>query len=167
MAITVGGTSITFPNSTTQTSGDGPAFLAYMSAATASASTNTPTKIAFNTETFDTNSNFDSTTNYRFTPTVSGYYQVNLVASISNASSGANTVLWLYKNGTAYLGCVSNGTANYNQPTSVSSVVFFNGTTDYIEGYFCGTNTTTVYGQNTISGVVTKASSFSAVFIRS
>jgi hypothetical protein len=46
---------------------------------------NTFTKVQINTEEFDTNSNFDSTTNYRFTPTVAGYYQVN--GSVNNYSS--------------------------------------------------------------------------------
>ena len=37
----------------------------------------TNTKIVFNAKEFDTANAFDSTTNYRFTPQVAGYYQFN------------------------------------------------------------------------------------------
>tara|TARA_R100001086_G_scaffold244885_1_gene175170 strand:- start:397 stop:1017 length:621 start_codon:yes stop_codon:yes gene_type:complete len=39
-----------------------------------SISTNTNTKVQFNSEVFDTDNTFDSSTNYRFTPGVSGKY---------------------------------------------------------------------------------------------
>jgi len=44
-----------------------PAFSAYMSTATTTIATATETKIALNAEEFDSDSAFDSTTNYRFT----------------------------------------------------------------------------------------------------
>ena len=53
-----------------------PAFSAYMSTASQSVSSATTTKVALDAETFDTNNCYD-TTNYRFTPNVAGYYQVN------------------------------------------------------------------------------------------
>ena len=51
--------------------GNGPAFSAYRSTNQAAAN-NTFTKIQPNVEEFDTNSNYDNTTNYRFTPSVAG-----------------------------------------------------------------------------------------------
>ena len=63
---------------TTATAGvpvGGPAFSVYCSTATAIAN-GTMTKVPLNTEIFDTNNNFDAASNYRFTPTVAGYYQV-------------------------------------------------------------------------------------------
>jgi hypothetical protein len=57
-------------------SGNMPAFSAYQSSGQTLSSA-TATKLNFQTEEFDTNNNFDSTTNMRFTPTVAGYYQVN------------------------------------------------------------------------------------------
>ena len=51
----------------------GPAFSVYLSS-TQTISNATTTKIQFNAKEFDTNSNFDATTNYRFTPSVAGYY---------------------------------------------------------------------------------------------
>ena len=72
-----------------------PAFSAY-GTAYQSLANNTYTKIQYNTKDFDTNSNYDNTTNYRFTPTVAGYYQVT--ASINSASSALSGVnLYLYK----------------------------------------------------------------------
>ena len=55
-----------------------PAFGVYMSGNQSIGSTGN-SKVAFDTKTFDTNNNYDNTTNYRFTPTVAGYYQVNAI----------------------------------------------------------------------------------------
>jgi len=58
-------------------------------------------KVTFNTETFDTNNNFDSTDNHRYTVPVDGYYQIN--GYVNLAANGGNFVLAaLYKNGTVY-----------------------------------------------------------------
>ena len=65
-----------------------PAFLATLSA-DQSISNSTLTKVQFNTEVFDTNSNYDNATNYRFTPTVAGYYQLNLQLTLDNNGDGA------------------------------------------------------------------------------
>ena len=56
--------------------GNQPAFRAY-NVAVQNISNATWTKVQLTTELFDTNSNFDNSTNYRFTPTVAGYYQFN------------------------------------------------------------------------------------------
>jgi hypothetical protein len=71
---TANGTVLTTAN--TFAAGTGPAFSVYSTANQVTA-TVTYTKIQLNTENFDTNNNFDSTTNYRFTPTVAGYYQIS------------------------------------------------------------------------------------------
>ena len=63
----------------------GPAFSAYLSA-NQSVSANVFTKITFDTEDFDTNSNFSSS---RFTPTVAGYYQLNAVLTTTSGSPAA------------------------------------------------------------------------------
>lgn len=56
--------------------------------------------INFDTELFDTGSNFDVTTNVgRFTAPVAGFYQFNARASMA---AGANTIIALYKNGSVY-----------------------------------------------------------------
>ena len=130
------GNLVTIPSvtGTAMVSGNMPAFSVYKSAAqTLSAAT--WTKLTFDVEEFDTNSNFASS---RFTPTVAGYYQIN-----GQASNGLNTqtVAGIYKNGTLYKGGVnfSNGYGSV-----VSSLVYLNGSTDYVElwAYFAGSGNT-------------------------
>ena len=60
----------------------GPAFSVYRGS-NQSLTSSANTKVQFDAEVFDTASAFDSTTNYRFTPQVGGYYQINGVVRIS------------------------------------------------------------------------------------
>ena len=115
---------------TVMVSGNMPAFSAYQSSAQ-TLSSNTWTKLQFQTEEFDTNNNFDSTTNYRFTPTVSGYYQVNVGVSI--AATPTSLYVAIYKNGNVYKGNYLGVAGSIG--TTLSALVYFNGTSDYIEGY--------------------------------
>ena len=135
---TANGTVIT--TATPFSNGQGPAFRAYLSA-NQSISSATFTKINIDTETFDTNSCFD-TTNKRFTPTVAGYYQVNGVMRAYGTPSSFMQVL-LYKNGTGYESGQLDEYANTNAglQMTLSTLVYLNGTTDYIElwGYVSGT----------------------------
>jgi hypothetical protein len=111
-----------------------PAFAATMSSAVTLTAA-TWIKLTFNTEAFDTNSNFDTST-YRFTPTVAGYYQVN--GSLAAAAGGSATyyLIAIYKNGSAF----KYGSNFYCSPSSgpnstVNALIYLNGTTDYIELY--------------------------------
>ena len=116
--------------------GNGPAFSAYLSA-NQSVTSSVWTKLTVNTEVFDTNNNFDSTTNYRFTPTVAGYYQINL--SIAFGSGGATALSsQLYKNGVPYrrfdgYSATTNGLDDW--ATTGVALVSMNGSTDYLEVY--------------------------------
>ena len=126
-----GTTTLTLPaaTGTVMVSGNMPAFSAYPSAGT-SVTASTHTKITFDTENFDTNSNFASS---RFTPTVAGYYQIN--ANIRfGPTTGTLFLVALFKNGS--LGVISggNGVSAYVTPC-VSAVLYFNGSTDYVEVY--------------------------------
>jgi hypothetical protein len=115
----------------------GPAFSAYASSNT-NLSNSTWTKISFNTEFFDTNNNFDSTTNYRFTPTIAGYYQIN--ASVTSGASN-NNAYWnqiaIYKNGSPYIYSSpvfpAGNVQNYG--SQLSQLISMNGSSDYIEVY--------------------------------
>ena len=126
-----GGTTIATISSTGITTQVGaPAFSAYQSS-TQTLSSATSTKVQFQTENFDTNNNFDSTTNYRFTPTVAGYYQINYQVGIS--TTPCNMEIKLVKNSGA-------GGGGFWVNTSVvrgtgSNVIYFNGSTDYVEIY--------------------------------
>jgi hypothetical protein len=115
--------------------GTGPAFSVYASATTAVAQ-GTSAKIAFATEVFDTNNNFASS---RFTPTVAGYYQINACVTFPNFTntSTSEIIAVIYKNGTeyAYGSNFSVASSNHYIMSNVSTVVYFNGTTDYVEIY--------------------------------
>jgi len=89
----------------------------------------TYTKVQLNNEIFDTNNNFDPTTNYRFTPTVAGYYQISAGVVWSSSNSGNQIVV--YKNG-------NRSFVGQNQDSGglwqvASGLVYCNGSTDYIE----------------------------------
>lgn len=137
----------------------GPAFSAYYSGAGQTINVNTYTKIILNQETFDTNSCFDSSTNYRFTPNVAGYYQINGLVKYSTSSTFflqnvANVSIW--KNGSAYRGGTQNtiGGASWTA-FSVSDVVYLNGTTDYVELYTAHNYSPNLITQATDTGAVT------------
>ena len=111
----------------------GPAFSAY-SASNQTLTTTTFTKVVLGTETFDTNNNFASST---FTPTVAGYYQIN--GAIYFTGSGLNYgSTRLYKNGSQYkigsFPLLTSGTQT-DYISTVSDVVYMNGSTDYVELY--------------------------------
>ena len=125
--------TLTAPAQTGTIGLDGPAFRAYINATTQTVSQNAWVKVALTGESFDTNNCFDSTTNYRFTPTLSGIYQVNGTVC---CNAGASLVTCaIYKNGSQY----SSGTdvrISSNVVTStVVDLVYLNGSTDYIELY--------------------------------
>lgn len=107
-----------------------PAFSAYQSSAQ-TLSTATVTKIQLQTEEFDTNNNFDNASNYRFTPTVAGYYQIN--AQITVSVSASLIITYIYKNGSSYK--QANSSTSSLSSNSISTVVYLNGSTDYIELY--------------------------------
>lgn len=118
--------------------GNTPAFQATINSSQ-SITTSADTKAQFAVEDFDTDSCYDNTTNYRFTPNVAGKY---FVYTQTNLVTGAGAVVIqeantkIKKNGTsinvAVLGAYTNNFANvlslYN-----GSVIDFNGTTDYVE----------------------------------
>lgn len=130
-----GTNTITLPaaTGTAMVSGNMPAFSAYQSSAQTLAST-TWTKLQFQTKEFDTSNAFDNTTNYRFTPQVAGYYQVNGLFNIG--SSNTSGAIQLYKNGSTFKNGTSFASAGtVFQSFLVSALVYLNGSTDYIELY--------------------------------
>jgi hypothetical protein len=139
----------------TNIAGNGPAFSAYLSSAqTISAST--WTKAQLNTKEFDTANCFDNTTNFRFTPNVAGYYQV--VGNVSLGGSGTNQYggAQIYKNGSGFKG----GVTQYSLVgiSIITSIIYMNGTTDYIELYGYGTSSGTVTFNATASSTFFQAS---------
>ena len=75
-----------------------PVVFAYLSA-DQSISSGVWTKVAFDIERFDTNNFYDNATNYRFQPTIAGYYQINtnvLPGGSSGSVSQINGIISVY-----------------------------------------------------------------------
>jgi len=98
----------------------------------------TPAKIALNAEVFDSNNNFDSTTNNRYTVPVTGYYQFN-GNIVFTGGSGSGFAAYLYKNGSIVL--QGNASIYYAGPftggSSVSGLLYLVAG-DYIELWWYG-----------------------------
>jgi len=143
----------------------GPAFRAYRNTSQQSFSQNTHTKIQFNAESYDTANCFDSTTNYRFTPNVAGYYQINMGVSFSGVNASTTKELTIYKNGSAsalIFSSAGSGTPGATCTFNGSDLIYFNGTTDYVEGYVYDSDAS---ARNVVNGE--SKSYFSGVWIRS
>ena len=137
----------------------GPAFLAYRSADTAFVN-GVWTKTPFNAESFDTDNCFDSTTNYRFTPNKAGYYNIQTQVRVS-----PSPVKWaqlrLYKNGSSVRTHLIDSAAS-NQDLRISTLIYMNGSSDYLEIYYYVEGTGNVGGDST-----NYISWFDGVWIRS
>jgi hypothetical protein len=140
----------------TGVAGTGPAFSAYQSTAQTALAAGTNTKLLFQTEEFDTNSNFNNTAStvgstpaYAFLPTVAGYYQVNanFVANTNYAYGNIS----VYKNGIlAKFGNSSGQGYNSSNAWTISVLIYMNGTTDYLE----------IYGLTSVSQTPAAASTY-------
>jgi hypothetical protein len=153
--------TLTLPSATgtIMATGNMPAFSASLSS-NITFNSGTTTKIPFNTKQFDTNSNYDATTNYRFTPTVAGYYQINILLDFADVYTGSQDVLSrLYKNGSQYLQSNRSHTGAGNETgLATAQLVYMNGSTDYLEVYFQVVAATNCY--------IYAASNFSGSLIR-
>ena len=115
-----------------------PAFEAYASSSQSGLSDAVWTKLTIDSELFDTDGNFASS---RFTPTTAGKYFVYLMLRMwSETNYKVNALnVSMYKNGSSYR--TTNTTVNpssdiMNEHTAtVSAIIDFNGSTDYVEGY--------------------------------
>ena len=115
----------------TGVAGTGPALSAYHGGTAQVINAAAWTKVRIDTEEFDTASCFDSATNYRFTPTIAGYYQVSAAVQFAGGATNAASI---YKNGAIYkAGSVILNP--YGQASNVSTLVYMNGSTDYVEFY--------------------------------
>jgi len=129
-----------------------PAFEAYLVGDQTAITSGAATKAQINAEVFDTDSCYDNSVNYRFTPTVAGKYFVYASLRAGNTNGSASNMnqmrTWIYKNGSAYRLSATNfdnGDVN-NATETVSAVVDMNGTTDYVEAYVQAyVNTGTAY----------------------
>ena len=150
--------SVTQAKLGTGVAGNGPTFSVYASA-TQSISAGTWTKMQFNTKEWDTASCY-STSTYRFTPNVAGYYHIT-GSTESNAVAQNFYLCGVYKNGVEYsYGANFPTSASAGPGSIVSTLVYLNGSTDYVELWAVGTNAWT-------RGNSRVASYFQGVLVRS
>jgi hypothetical protein len=125
--------------------GTGPAFSAFKTGSTQSISALTATKVTFPTESFDTNSNYDTSTS-RFTPTVAGYYQITVEVEANGFTSNF-FLAQIRKNGNQWMNGSNFPTTSAAGPCSiVTALVYCNGSTDYIEGFTIASSAFTIVG---------------------
>ena len=149
------GETITIPSGVTMTnngvmSGQNyPAFVAFSSVSQTIVDVTT-TKVVFNSEVFDTDSCFDSTTNNRFTPTVSGKYFCFASTTLGTTTFPNSAIdemrILFYKNGSKLQQMIIDFKANpvrYGY-LHVNNIIEFNGSSDYLEVFaFIDSNTGT------------------------
>jgi hypothetical protein len=145
------------PSWATVASSSGPAFSAKRATSNQTFSSATWTKAEYNSEFFDLDSCYDSTTNYRFTPTKAGIYLVSFISEIASTTSG-DIYTAIYKNGTNYATITGLKLSTFLL-ASGASLISMNGTTDYLEIY--------VYAAGSSPKIDLGTAQFSAGWIRS
>jgi hypothetical protein len=127
-----------------------------------SVTTATPTKVTFDTGTFDTAGGWIGGS-YRFLPLISGYYQINTKVYFGNATL-TSAYVSLYKNASEYQRLNSwQGSVSSPIILNGSCLVFLNGSTDYIEIWGYAVGTTLTFG---VASSPSEASRFEAVLVR-
>ena len=94
-------------------------------------------KVSLNAELYDTNGDFDSSTNYRYNVPVDGYYHFDFGVG-GSVGSGSFFASFLYRNGGGYsLGSAAVSSNTFTHVSHGSADIFLNAG-DYIELYFRG-----------------------------
>jgi len=132
----------------TNVAGNGPAFSAFRNSSQ-TISSNTLTRINFDSELFDTASCFDTSTS-RFTPNVAGYYQTQTAIQFATGVAGSYRLYgWIYKNGSNDSFYEANPVGSLFCNLIMSNLIYMNGTTDYLEVYVTQSSAGSI---NTASG---------------
>ena len=123
-----------------------PAFRVGLSASQ-NLSHSTYTKLNYTFVQYDVGGYYDNTTNYRYQPTIAGYYQFNAAQLEGSNLDVYDFILAFYKNGASWLQSrlrvIIPGTTNedvYASVLHVNDVIHMNGTTDYLEVYMRSTS---------------------------
>jgi len=113
----------------------GHAFSAYLPSADQLIPSATATKISLSAEEFDTENAFDSSVNFRFSPSKSGYYYITLNITVTGTDVLA-IVGSIKKNG-VNVKVAAQQIALHAPPSyiNISSLIYMNGTTDYLEAF--------------------------------
>jgi len=95
------------------------------------------TVVPINTEIFDSNNWFDTST-YGYTPQIAGYYQFNGIVTVTVPSPSFISASF-YKNGSSEGAFyVSRDASSNSQAGSGSRIIYLNGSTDYVQLYARG-----------------------------
>ena len=115
---------------------------AYRVTTNQSITTDTLTKIQFNGESYDNQNEFDSTTNYRFTATKAGIYQVMATVVLDVIAVGKVFYLYIYKNGAVITRILFNPGVTETTSQIITDIVSL-AASDYLEIY--------IYHNDTVS----------------
>jgi hypothetical protein len=140
-----------------------PVFSARISS-TQSLSNVTATKVAFNNTDFDTASCF-STSTYRYTPNVAGYYQFNwsIILQVGVNTGSREYITWIQKNDAIWIwGTNFDTTPNHYVCSTGTALIYMNGSTDYVEVFASQSSG----GLATINPSTSYNSRFSGVMVR-
>jgi hypothetical protein len=100
--------------------GNGPAF--FVTSASTTTPTTSTTAVDFNAKVFDTDDNFDLTTD-RFTATVAGYYQVNATLQAGVVTVAGTMQCIIRKNGAEVTQSLAHSSASFTPRVAVSTVI--------------------------------------------
>ena len=114
-----------------------PAFSAYLTTTNQTVTSGVEAKVTLNAELFDTAGCFDSSTNYRFTPNVAGYYAVSFAINMgTTAANMSGSLAYIKKNGvTVAYGSFAAGDAALNSVVVGQKLIYMDGVSDYLELY--------------------------------
>jgi hypothetical protein len=153
--ISVGGLPdaiITQPEMATGVAGTGPAFRACLTGDQV-VTTSVTTKLSLSTEIFDTAGRFNNTGStvggipaYAFLPNVAGYYQFSSSIYASSTTGLTYNFSQIHKNGSMDSSTIYGPYSGLGNMGATSSLIYLNGTTDYVELYVqvAGTGTLTI-----------------------
>ena len=138
---------VTIANAGTATGFGGantPAFEAFLSGSDQDIGDSVNTRVAFNSEAFDTDNAYDNSTNYRFTPQTAGKYYVYTLCVGFTTAGGYTDLAYMSpeikKNGTRIAHAVFDlGSRQRQISPYVAIVVDMNGSSDYLD-VFCEIN---------------------------
>lgn len=138
----------------------GPAFSASRTT-TQTIVNNNATLVQFSNEIFDTNSCFDSTTDYRFTPTVEGYYQINANVTFLTGAAGQLYSVSVRKNGVSINSFVGRFQGANEAGGACQVAVYLNGSSDFVDvavyqNSGSSQNISGAVGQNGFSGFLAR-----------
>lgn len=95
-------------------------------------------KVEWTAEEFDTNDDFDNSSNFRYTPTVAGKYLLSASVHFESVTDGDRLEVYLYKNGVSHKKSAVSpgrtiGSTAVGGTVPITAVVDANGSTDYYE----------------------------------